>query len=94
MPTEYISIRLINHYLKLILPVEESVVRKVEGYYEHSKDERPITRIYGNLVGINPLNDELTGGMDTARKQVKYFMDTRKKAIKEILMLISEDTRM
>lgn len=80
--------------LKLILPVEESVVRKVDGYYENSKDEKPVTRIYGDLVGINPLNDELTGGIDTARKQVKYFMDTRDKAIKEILMLISEDTRL
>jgi hypothetical protein len=79
--------------LGLILPVEESVVRKVEDYYTPFEDEKPITRIYGNLAGIDPLKDELTGGIDTARKQVKYFMDTRDKAIKEILMLLSEDTR-
>jgi hypothetical protein len=79
--------------LGLILPVEESVVRKVEDYYTPFDDEKPITRIYGNLAGIDPLKDELTGGIDTARKQVKYFMDTRDKVIKEILMLLSEDTR-
>jgi len=79
--------------LGLILPVEESVVRKVEDYYASLKDKKPITRIYGELVGISPLEDELIGGIETARKQVNYFMDTRDRAIKEILMLVSEDNR-
>ena len=79
--------------LALILPVEDSVVRKVKDHYEHFKGEKPITRIYGDMVGVDSLKDELTGGMDTARKQVNYFMDTRDKAIKEILMLFSENTR-
>jgi hypothetical protein len=79
--------------LGLVLPVEESVVRKVDDYYKAFKDEKPIIRIYGNLAGIDPLIDELTGGLDTARKQVKYFMDTRDKAIKEIILQLSEDTR-
>ncbi len=73
-----------------ILPVEESVVRKVEDYYAPFIDKKPITRIYGELAGINPLKDELTGGIETARKQVNYFMDTRDRAIKGILMLFSE----
>jgi hypothetical protein len=34
------------------------------------------------------LKDELKGGMKTARKQVKYFMDTRYKAFKEIINLL------
>jgi hypothetical protein len=79
--------------LGLILPVEESVVMKVEDHYKPFKDNKPITIMYGNLVGSNPLKDELTGGIETARKQVKYFMDTRDKAIKEILIRLSEDTR-
>ena len=51
-------------------------------------------QLFNINIGIDPLNDEFTGGMDTARKQVKYFMDTRDKAIKEILALISEDTHL
>lgn len=79
--------------LRLILPVEESVFREVEDYYAPFKDKKPFTRIYGELAGINPLKDELTGGIETARKQVNYFMDTRDRAIKETLMLFSEDDR-
>lgn len=75
--------------LELILPVEESIVKKVEDYYAPLKDNKPIIKIYGELVGINSLQDELTGGIETARKQVNYFIDTRDKAIKEILMLLS-----
>ena len=75
--------------LRLIIPVEESIAQKVEDYYQPFKDKKPITKIYGNLVGIKPLKDELTGGTETARKQVKYFMDTREKAIDEIIRLLS-----
>ncbi|AEG17837.1 hypothetical protein [Methanobacterium paludis] len=73
--------------LRLIIPVEESIAQKVEDYYQPFKDKKPITKIYSNLVGINPLKDELTGGIETAKKQVKYFMDTREKAIDEIIRL-------
>jgi hypothetical protein len=76
-----------DHSLGLILPVEESVARKVEGYYEPAKDRKPHVRFYGNLAGIDPLKYELSGSMETAKKQVKYFMDTRDKAMKEILAL-------
>lgn len=82
-----------NENLRLILPVEESIVRKVEDYYALLKDKKPITRIYGELAGINPLKDELIGGIETARKQVNYFIDTRDRAIKGILTLFSEDGR-
>jgi hypothetical protein len=78
--------------LALILPVEDRVVKKVEDHYTHFKDVKPMTWIYGDLVGVDSLKDELTGGMDTARKQVSYFMDTRDKAIAEILHLFSENT--
>lgn len=78
--------------LRLILPVEENVGRKVEDYYTPLKDKKPITKIYGELAGTNPLKDELTGGIETARKQVNYFMDTRDRAIKGILMLFSDDS--
>ena len=74
--------------LGLIIPVEERIAQKIEDYYQPFKDKKPITKIYGNLVGIKPLKDELTGGTETARKQVKYFMDTREKAIEEIIRLL------
>jgi hypothetical protein len=77
-----------NKNLKLILPIEENIARDVEDYYQPFKDNQPITEIYGNLVGINPLKDELIGGIETARKQVKYFMDTREKAIEKIITLL------
>lgn len=80
-----------NQNLGLILPLEESIFREIEAYYHHFKEKQPITKIYGNLVGINPLKDELTGGIETARKQVEYFMNTREKAIEEIIRLISSD---
>jgi len=54
--------------LRLILPVDESVVSKVEDYYKPIQDKKPITRIYGDVAGIYPLKDELTGGIETAKK--------------------------
>ena len=77
--------------LRLILPVEESVFGKVDDFYGQIKTKRPITRLYGSLAGISPLEDELTGGIETARKQVRYFMDTRDKAMEEIVTLLSEN---
>lgn len=74
--------------LGLILPLEEAVMRKVDKYYEPFPDKKPVTRIYGDLAGVNSLNDDLIGGMETARKQVKYFMDTRDKVIERIVILL------
>lgn len=84
--------------LRLVLPVERSVVKKVEEYYLNLELEAqnknslsmPIIKLYGGLVGVEPLEDELKGGIETARKQVKYFMDTRHIAIKEILELLKK----
>jgi protein-tyrosine-phosphatase len=77
--------------LALVMPVEESVSGKLEDYYRLVPAGKPIIKIYGDLAGSSPLKDELTGGLATARKQVKYFMDTREKAIKEIVSLLSGD---
>jgi len=82
--------------LMLVLPVEKSVGQKVQDYYKNLKNttlnknmKMPIIMIYGDLAGVEPLKDELKGGLDTARKQVKYFMDPRHKAIKEITNILS-----
>lgn len=71
--------------LKLILPVEENIAHDLEDFYKPLKDKQPLTEIYGNLVGITPLKDELDGGIKIARKQVEYFMKTHQKAIEKII---------
>ncbi|HTX61897.1 MAG TPA: hypothetical protein VMC48_06265, partial [Methanobacterium sp.] len=75
--------------LKLILPLEENIVRDVERYYKTIKDKQPVTEIYGNLVEIKPLKDELDGGFETARKQVEYFLNTHEHAMEEIIKILS-----
>lgn len=80
-----------NKNLRLILPMEENIAQQIEDYYQSFKDKQPLTETYGNLVGINHLKDELTGGIETARKQVKYFMNTREKAIEEIIKLLVKE---
>lgn len=83
--------------LRLVLPVEKTVAEKVLKYYENFENEmqerrkivdRPIIKIYGDIVCIEPLKDELKGGIETARRQVKYFVNTRYKAIEEITNLL------
>lgn len=92
IPEQYLpGMRVPFHHhknLKLILPVEENIAHDIGGYYKTSEDEQPLTKIYGQLVGIKPLKDELTGGLETARKQVKYFMNTREKAAEELIKLL------
>lgn len=77
--------------LRLILPVEKSVTKKVEDYYKNLQAQAPMIRLYGDLVGVEPLKDELKGGIETARKQVNYFMDTRYEAMKEIVKLYKKE---
>jgi len=77
-----------NHRdLKLVLPVERRIVQKVEKHYQTLGNEvrKPQIILYGDIVDIEPLPDELKGGLKTARKQVKYFMDTREKAMEKIV---------
>lgn len=79
-----------NHEdLKLVLPVERTVVAKVEKYFQDiGDDNKPKIILYGDIVGVEPLADELKGGIDTARKQVNYFMDTRNKAMEAFIELL------
>jgi hypothetical protein len=76
-----------NKNLKLILPIEENIALQVEDYYKSCNNKQPLTKVYGKLVGIDSLKDELIGGIETARKQVEYFMNTREKAMEEIIKL-------
>lgn len=78
-----------NENLRLILPLEENINQEIEDYYQHFKDEKPMTKVYGSLVGVEPLKDELLGGFKTAKKQVNYFMDTRETAIEKIVAILS-----
>jgi len=73
------------------LPVERKVVQKVEQYYEILGKNIPIPTIilYGDLVGVEPLPDELKEGMEIARKQVKYFMNTCEKAMEKFIEICS-----
>ena len=95
LPNMRVPFRHANN-LRLILPVEKTVVQKVQDYYNDLESEtqnkeiitEPIIKLYADLVDVEPLEDVLKGGMETARKQVKYFMDTRHKAIKEIRTIL------
>ena len=75
--------------LKLVLPVERKVVAKVEKYFQDiGDDKKPKIILYGDIVGVEPLADELKGGMETARKQVNYFMNTKDKAMEAFIELL------
>lgn len=74
-----------NSKLKLILPLEENILQDLNGFYKDLEYKQPPTKIYGNLVKVESLKDELDGGIKTAKKQVDYFMKTRKKAIEKII---------
>lgn len=76
-----------NKNLKLLLPLEENIAQDIENYYKSFRNHQPLTRIYANLVGVKSLKDELDGGIETARKQVDYFMNTREKVMGEIIKL-------
>jgi hypothetical protein len=79
--------------LKLVLPVERKVAQKVEKYQQTSGEKTPKPRIilYGDLVGIEPLRDTLKGGIETARKQIKYFMETKEKAMEKIIEILNTE---
>ena len=79
--------------LKLVLPVERKVAQKVEKYHKISEEKTPKPHIvlYGDLVGTEPLPDTLKGGIETARKQVDYFMETKDKAIEKIIEILNTE---
>jgi hypothetical protein len=79
-----------NVKLKLIIPVEENIAQDIEDFYKPLENNQPLTEIYGDLVGIKPLKDELDGGIKIAKKQVEYFMKTRAEAIERINSLIAK----
>lgn len=76
--------------LKLIIPVEENIAQDIEDFYKPLENNQPATEIYGDLVGIKPLKDDLNGGIKIAKKQVEYFMKTREQAIERINALIAK----
>jgi hypothetical protein len=83
-----------NHKdLKLVLPVERKVAQKVEKYHQTSGEKTPTPRIvlYGDLVGTKSLPDTLKGGIETARKQVDYFMETKEKAMEKIIEILNTE---
>ncbi len=73
--------------LKLILPVERTIVDKIHNAYQILGNDivKPKIILYGDMVGIEPLPDELKGGLETARRQVDYFMSTCDKVMEKIL---------
>ncbi len=81
--------------LKLVLALDQIVVTKLEEYYQalEQKEDitRPLIKIYGNLVSREPLKDIHTGGMETARNQVKYFLETQDSAMKKIIETLQKD---
>ncbi len=77
--------------LKIILALDRVVIPKLEEYYREMKDvSKPKIILYGDLVGREPLKDTHKGRMETARSQVKYFLDTRTKALEEIGELLKQ----
>jgi hypothetical protein len=75
-----------NHRsLILVLPLERKVLDRVVRYYlvRDNDIRKPKIILYGDLVGTEPLSDELKGGIKTAREQVNYFMNTRKIAMEK-----------
>lgn len=63
--------------------------RLAESILELHTATKPQVICYGDLVGKSSLEDNLMGGLAEAKRQVEYFMDTRKKALDLILGLIS-----
>lgn len=65
----------------LVLPMAEKDIDKVSSRYDI---EKPVIRTYGDLAGIDQLVDDVSGGLEGARRKVEYFMDTRKTAIERM----------
>ncbi len=69
----------------LVLPVNNRECEKVEEAYRRNDIPFPTIKTYGTLVGTQDLEDNLKGGLEEARRVVAYFMDTRRKAIDDIV---------
>jgi len=72
--------------INLLLPVDEKVLALVQQQTKGRTD--CVIRPYGDLVGKPLLEDDLMGGFEAAKRQVQYFMDTRKKALEEMFKLL------
>jgi len=77
--------------LKLILPVERRIVDKIHNDYQilGGGIAKPKMILYGDLAGIEPLSDELKGGLETARRQVDYFLNTHEEVMESILNFVT-----
>lgn len=74
----------------LALPMAKKDIAKVDKKYQSLNLEQPPTMAYGSLVGTEDLQDKnMASGIQGARKKVEYFMDTRKKAVEELLKYVS-----
>lgn len=71
--------------IALVLPVNIKECEKIREAYQRCGIPHPEIKTYGTLVGTQDLEDNLKGGLEEARRVVAYFMDTRKKAIDEIV---------
>lgn len=74
--------------LKLVLALDQVVIPKLDEYYEKTRETKPSIMLYGSLVGKEPLEDTHTGGMETARSQVKYFLETQEQAMEKIVEIL------
>ena len=72
----------------LVLPMAEKDISKVVAKYETTGIQQPTTMTYGELVGVEQLVDNVSGGLEGARHKVQYFMDTRKKAVEKMMKYV------
>src|SRR3989344_403821 len=73
---------------KLVLPMVGKHIPKIEARYNEKGITKPVIMTYGSLVGIDDLADNLQGGLAGAQVNVKYFMDTRKRAVEKMQELV------
>ena len=71
----------------LVLPMTAGGVKKVATRFDTAGLEKPTIQTYGSFVGVEELVDDVKSGLDGARRKLTYFMDTRKKAVDNLLEL-------
>lgn len=71
--------------------VEKEIRSQVEGWSEGKEGVMlPEIAVYGSIVGAEPLDDVLDGGLDEAIFQVRYFIDTADRALQQIFRRAEE----